>query len=143
MRPRVFFPAGCIFIFSFLSAGCGFHPSAVSLEGKSIICFGDSITEGVGAGPGEDFPSLLAEKFGRPVINAGKGGETTYDALKRLPSDVLERNPGLVIVEFGGNDYLQKIPKEETFKNLEEIISKIQDRGATAVLAAVRIGVLY
>jgi len=127
-------------IFQFLNCA----PSVLHQDslGENIICFGNSITAGTGALPGEDFPSLLEDILNLPVINAGQGGETTRDALKRLREDVLEKNPRLVIVEFGGNDYLQKIPKEETFKNLETIVEAIQERKAMVALAAVRIGVL-
>ena len=40
-------------------------------SGQAIICFGDSLTEGVGAGSGEDYPSILSRQLGSPVINAG------------------------------------------------------------------------
>lgn len=122
----------------FLLVGCA--PSIANLDskGKTIICFGNSITEGVGASEGNDFPSLLAKKIGRPVINAGKGGETTFDALKRIEEDVLQKHPKLVIVELGGNDYLQKIPQSETFKNLDEMTRRIQAQGAMVVLAEIK-----
>ena len=123
--------------------GCTANLSYPDLKNKNIICFGDSLTEGTGAGPGEDFPSFLSQKLNRPVINAGQRGNTTGDALKRIEADVLEKNPGLVIVEFGANDYLQKIPQEETFKNLNRMVTLLQQRGATVVLVAVRVGVLF
>ena len=126
-----------------LLPSCSRGVSQVDLDSRNIICFGDSITEGYGATPGEDFPSRLAEKLGYPVINAGRSGDTTHDALARLKTDVLEKNPGLVIVEFGGNDFLKKIPQDETFKNLDDIVVSIQNSGATVVLAEVRVGVLF
>ena len=135
-----------IFLFSvalLVLTSCDRNIPRVNLNGKNIICFGDSITEGVGANTGEDFPSLLAQKLNQPIINAGKGGDTTIDALRRLQGDVFEKNPGLVIVEFGANDYFQKIPPEETFKNLEDIVFQIQQHGATVVLAEVKIGIFF
>ncbi len=110
--------------------------------GRNIICFGDSITEGFGAGAGEDYPSLLRKRVSRPVINAGHSGDTTRDALRRLEADVLAADPYLVIVELGANDYLKQVPRKQTFKNLDEIVSRIQDQGAMVVLAEVRVGLL-
>ena len=81
-------------------------------QGSTIICFGDSLTRGLGAAPGHDYPSLLAEALGRDVINAGVNGDTTRDALQRLTADVLARTPQLVIVQFGGNDFLRKVPRK-------------------------------
>ena len=112
----------------------------VTLDGKNIICFGDSITEGVGAGQGEDYPSVLSAKLNRPVINAGVSGDTTRRALARLEKDVLENNPGLVIVEFGANDFFQKIPSEEIFQNLDKMVETLQGHNVMVVLAAIRVG---
>lgn len=88
------------------------------------MCFGDSITYGLGASPGHDYPSLLAKKLNLTVINAGKSGDTTEGALQRIQHDVLDKKPYLVIVELGANDYLKGISAEATLKNLEEIIKK-------------------
>jgi len=109
-------------------------------RGTTIICFGDSLTQGVGASPEHDYPSLLAKALGREVLNAGRSGETTQEALKRLDADVLSRDPKLVIVEFGGNDFLHQLPRAETFANLDEIVRRIQDRGAMVVLVGIQPG---
>ena len=109
-------------------------------RGKNVICFGDSLTEGVGAGRGEDYPSVLARQLPHPVINAGRRGNTAAAGLSRLEQDVLGRNPRLVIVLFGGNDFLRRVPLGKTRKNLEEIVRRIQGRGAIVVIVGVRLG---
>ncbi len=53
---------------------------------------------------------------------------------------MLEQNPRLVIVLLGGNDFLRRVPLSKTRKNLEEIVRRIQGRGAMVVLAGVRLG---
>src|SRR5216684_444360 len=40
-------------------------------RGTNIIAFGDSLTAGYGAAPGEDYPSRLTSLIGVPVLNAG------------------------------------------------------------------------
>lgn len=109
-------------------------------RGEAIICFGDSLTEGVGAGSGEDYPSVLARQLPRPVVNAGRRGDTSADGLSRLDRAVLERNPRLVIVLFGGNDFLRQVSVSETRKNLAAIVQRIQERGAMVVLVGMRLG---
>ena len=109
-------------------------------RGESVVCFGDSLTEGVGAGSGEDYPSILAREIAQPVINAGRRGDTSADGLARLDREALERNPRLVIVLFGGNDFLRKIPLSETRMNLAAIVERIHERGAMAAVAGLRLG---
>jgi acyl-CoA thioesterase-1 len=122
-----------------LLTGCTQEIENIDSQGKNIVCFGDSITAGAGAKRGEDYPSLLAEKVSIPVINAGHSGDTTFDALKRIEEDVINKEPLLVIVEFGGNDFLQKIPFKETFNNLDRIVERIQDEGAIVAIVEVRV----
>jgi len=133
-----------IIILSILLAGC-FKPEIKNLDaqGANIICFGDSITFGYGANPGEDYPSALRKLVKLPVVNAGVDGDTTFAALERLENDVLARNPKLVIVEFCGNDFLKKIPKENTVKNLTRIIERIQEKGAMVALVDISAGMFF
>lgn len=112
----------------------------INSRGKNIVCFGDSITFGYGANPGEDYPSVLAGITKIPIINAGIDGDTTVEAVKRLKSDALERSPLLVIVEFGGNDFLRKIPKEVTINNIKEMVEKVQAGGAMVAIVDISAG---
>lgn len=110
-------------------------------SGDSVVAFGDSLIEGVGASPEKDFVSQLSKKIGEPIINLGISGNTTAQGLARVDR-ITEYKPKVVLVLLGGNDYLQKVPKEETFRNLELIISKIQATGAVVVLLGIQGGVL-
>ena len=109
-------------------------------KGKNIICFGDSITFGYGANMGEDFPTQLGKLMDAPVINAGVSGDTSTEALARLEKDVLEKDPRLVLIEFGGNDFIKNVPMEETIKNTEEMIDRIQARGAMVAVVDISAG---
>lgn len=103
-------------------------------HGSHIIAFGDSLTAGYGAAPGEDYPSDLAKLIGRDVINAGVSGDTTESALARIDADVLQHDPRIVIVGLGGNDFLRGEPIATTEANLRKIIEQIQAAGAMVVL---------
>ncbi len=106
----------------------------IEAKGSNIICFGDSITFGHGTQPGEDYPALLGKMTHIPVINAGVDNDTSRQALERIEADVLERDPLLVIVEFGGNDFLTRVPTAETLNNIRAMIDKIQAKGAMVAI---------
>ncbi len=136
MRKNLF-----VMFFIFLLAGCQQPIDNRNSSGTTIVCFGDSLTAGYGAEPGHDYPSLLRQKVNFPVINAGVSGNTTQDALQRLPRDVLSQNPRLVIITLGANDFLRQVPKEEIIGNMEKIIERIKERGAMVVWATVQTGI--
>lgn len=116
----------------FLACACsGKEPrNAAAARSGAIVCLGNSVTVGFGLNEKDAYPALLAGLTGRTVFNAGVSGDTTADALARLESEVLARNPGLVIVELGGNDYLRQIPLSQTKANLAAIITRLQTNGA-------------
>lgn len=71
------------------------------------------------------------------VINAGIGGNTTKDLLKRIDKDVLAKKPNLVIMMVGTNDMLnsKKMLNYKTYtSNLEMLIKKIKSSGSQLVL---------
>ncbi len=128
---------------SFVTLFCGCAKREIKnidSGGKNIICFGDSITFGYGANPGEDYPTALAKLLHEPVINAGVDGDTTREGLKRIQADCLDKEPRLVIVGFCGNDFLKKVPFEETKKNLAEIADRLQAGGAIVAIVDISSG---
>lgn len=144
MKRRVRLQLLAIGIVAALFSACGGddfdHIRNIRSSGETIICFGDSLTEGVGAGSGEDYPAVLSRHLAMPVVNAGQGGDTTARALERISDTVLNKNPRLVVVLLGGNDFLRQLPRQETRKNLEEIVRRVQAHGAMVVIAGMRLG---
>jgi acyl-CoA thioesterase-1 len=111
---------------------------STKLPYETIICFGDSLTYGNGAGEGRDYPSQLSTMIGKPVVNAGVPGDTTARALKRLDSDVLSKSPDLVLITLGGNDLKNGVAKELAFNNLRKIVESIQHAGAKVIIGGLR-----
>jgi acyl-CoA thioesterase-1 len=107
-------------------------------RGVKIICFGDSLTAGVGAGPGQDYPTQLAGMLDREVINLGVPGDTTASALARL-DQVLTSQPRIVLLTLGGNDIRKGVTQAAAFANLEKIVRRIQARGALVVIGGIDI----
>ena len=111
---------------------------STKLPYETIICFGDSLTYGNGAGEGRDYPSQLSTMIGKPVVNAGVPGDTTARALKRLDSDVLSKSPDLVLITLGGNDLKNGVAKDLAFNNLRKIVESIQHAGAKVIIGGLR-----
>jgi len=103
-----------------------------------IICFGDSLTAGIGAGSGMDYPAQLAKLIGKPVINRGISGDTTATALRRLNRDVLSAKPDVVLITLGGNDLKNGIAKKNVFNNLKYIVETIQKQGARVIIGGLK-----
>jgi isoamyl acetate esterase len=124
-----------------------FYLSSSMLEPhpKRIIFFGDSITE-AGAKPGGFITRLdesilkkrLAEKY--ELIGAGVGGNKVYDLYLRMDSDVLAKNPDMVVIWIGVNDVWHKqltgtgTDADKFEKFYSAIIRKLQSRNIQIVL---------
>ena len=104
--------------------------------GNTVLALGDSLTYGYGAGPAESYPAQLQKLTGWEIINGGISGDTSAQALSRLPA-LLQRQPKLVIISIGGNDFLRKLPEAETRNNIAEIIESVQKENIPAVLVGV------
>jgi acyl-CoA thioesterase-1 len=99
-------------------------------EPKIIICFGNSLTAGLGVQPEQAFPSILEKRIRESgkdyrVINAGLSGETSAGGLSRIDW-ILNKRADIFILELGGNDGLRGLPLEQTGKNLQAIIDKVK-----------------
>ena len=103
---------------------------------STILALGDSLTYGYGASPAESYPAQLQKLTGWDIINGGISGDTSAQALSRLPA-LLQRKPKLVIISIGGNDFLRKLPEAETRNNIAEIIESVQKENIPAVLVGV------
>jgi acyl-CoA thioesterase-1 len=119
------------------------HRSMERISGGTIVAFGDSLTFGPEVGGEQNYPAqlsiLLKDKGyeGFNIINMGVNGDTTADGLARV-NQVIERQPDIVIVVLGGNDFLQSLNTAEARSNLESIMQKLQDAGIMVVLGGMR-----
>jgi acyl-CoA thioesterase-1 len=107
-----------------------------------IVTFGDSLSAGFELPANASFPAQLEAALrakGRDVtvINAGASGDTASNGLARLEWSV-PKDADLVIVEFGANDMLRGLDPAITRRALDEIIAKLQARGASVLLAGMR-----
>ena len=102
-------------------------------SGQTVVAFGDSLTAGYGAGKDKAYPAVLGRMINRPVVNLGLSGDTAAKAPARLPQ-VLQANPYMVLIEFGGNDFMRSVPFDQTEQAMRQIVDEVQSAGAVAVL---------
>ena len=106
-----------------------------------LVCYGDSITAGLGLRDGEAYPDALqklldARGYAYKVINQGTSGATTKDAVAGLPN-VLRLHPSIVIVAFGGNDGLRGLPVDQTRSNLDQVLAGLEKAHVKILLAGI------
>lgn len=122
-----------------LLAACGKRvpkPQAIA-PGAAVLALGDSLTSGVGAAADGAYPVVLQELTDWQVANGGVSGDTTAQALGRLPALLQEHRPALVIVSIGGNDFLRQMSAAAAKDNIRAICREAGGAGAQVLLAAV------
>jgi len=133
-----------IFIFTLLSlVSCSTRYFALRNNDR-IVFFGDSITQ-LGVKP-NGYITLIKDSLSKKlpsieIIGAGIGGNKVPDLQARIDTDVIAKNPTIVVIYIGINDVWHSItpgrfgtPKEKYAAGLEEIINKIQKTGARVIL---------
>ncbi len=106
-------------------------------NGSTILAFGDSLTQGIGASPYYDYPSQLAGILNQKVINAGISGETTAEGLRRFEKTLNKYRPDAVILLEGGNDFIRNVPRRITYENLSAMITVAQSKHIPVLLVSV------
>lgn len=114
-------------------------------EKKKVIFFGDSITQ-AGVNPGGYIDLLnkmlvtenLASKY--ELIGAGIGGNKIYDLYLRMDSDVVVKNPDIVVLYVGVNDVWHKTSygtgtdPDKFEKFYEAVINKLKSKKVKLIL---------
>jgi acyl-CoA thioesterase-1 len=143
LQRRVALTRGLVWIGAIASAGlagCGKRRGPLGQmvpAGATVLALGDSLTVGTGATPETSYPSVLAGLSGWQLLNAGVPGDTSAQALERLPALLQEHKPALVLVSIGGNDLLRRLPEADTRANLQRICQLAQVSGAQVLVLAV------
>jgi len=122
-----------------------FAQPAIATETKTILVFGDSLSDGFMLKRSEAYPALLAKKLRAAglnflVTNASASGGTTDGGLERLPPH-LKHKIDVLILELGINDAFRGVPIDQIRNNLQEIIDKVKARSpkARVVIAGIRL----
>jgi acyl-CoA thioesterase-1 len=112
-----------------------------------IVCFGDSLTAGLGIESSASYPADLQGLLDRMgyhyrVLNEGVSGDTTKDGLERIDR-VIAHKPQIVVLEFGGNDGLRGLPVSIAQQNIATMIERLQSNGVKVALAGISLPSQY
>jgi len=107
-----------------------------------ILAIGDSMTAGYGVAHEASYPAQLENELRKRgydyvVVNQGVTGSTTTQALSRL-TRALSAQPEIVIIQLGGNDVSQGIPRNVSRENLRKMIERFKPGGARVFFAGGR-----
>lgn len=111
---------------------------------QSVLVLGDSISAAYGMSLEQGWVALLARQLEQAdppwqVVNASISGETTGGGLRRLPGLLEQHQPGVVIIELGGNDGLRGFPLDALRDNLQQLVNLSQTAGAEVILVPMEI----
>ena len=128
-----------------IALSIAFVEHASGVETKTILVFGDSLSDGFMLKRSEAYPALLAKKLRRAglnfqVINASASGGTTDGGLERLPPH-LKRKIAILILELGINDVFHGLSVDQIQNNLQQIIDRVKARNPNVrvVIAGMRL----
>lgn len=133
---------GALGALSWLCVTCAGAAPVVVAVGDSTTALRKTVKTVYAAALQED---LTARRVEAQVINAGVGGNTTADVLRRLEKDVLARKPAVVIVQLGINDASAevwreppetkpRIDRKQFETNLRSMVRAGRDCGASVIL---------
>lgn len=100
-----------------------------------ILALGDSLTQGYGLPPGNDYPNVLesaltAQGLEVVIVNGGVSGDTSAGGRARLDWSLADPDgaPNAAIVELGANDGLRGLPVSAMEENLDAILAVLKAR---------------
>ncbi len=117
--------------------------TALRETGKlTIVAIGSSTTAGSGASAEDkSYPAVLQDELRRrlpnaevSVVNKGVGGQSAYEMLLRMDTDVIEQKPSIVIWQTVVNDAISHVGEDKLAKILRKGIQKVQAAGIDMVM---------
>ena len=118
--------------------------TAFGLGENRLLVLGDSLSAGYRIEVSRGWVSLLQQQLNNAqlnikVINGSISGNTTADGLARLPKLLKTFEPQYVIITLGANDGLRGYPIRILKRNLQALIDKSQQAGATVMIGQMKI----
>lgn len=119
-------------------------PAWALRSAASVLILGDSLSAEYGLRRGSGWVALLERKLaaaGRPtpVFNASISGETSSGGRARLAGLLQRHQPGLVVIELGGNDALRGLALSQTQANLQAMTRAAKQSGARVLLIGIQV----
>lgn len=118
--------------------------SPLVASAHTILIVGDSLSSAYGMPVEQGWVRLLeqrlaADRYPHRVVNASISGDTTANALNRLPQAMARHQPTIVVLELGGNDGLRGLSLAAMKKNLAAMIDQVRQHDARLLLIGVQL----
>ena len=110
----------------------------------TILALGDSLTEGLGVDPNDNYPAQLQAKLKQmgyenvKVVNSGLSGETSTGLVNRLDW-VAQTKPDITILTIGANDAMRGLELTTIEENIRTAVTHLQDNGSEVILGGMQI----
>lgn len=110
----------------------------------TILALGDSLTEGLGVDPDDNYPAQLEDKLqemgyvNASVVNSGLSGETSTGLVNRLDW-VAQTKPDITILTIGANDAIRGLDIATIEANIRTAVKSLQDNGSEVILGGMQI----
>lgn len=110
----------------------------------TILALGDSLTEGLGVDPDDNYPAQLEARLKQmgysniKVVNSGLSGETSTGLVNRLDW-VAQTKPDITILTIGANDAMRGLDVITIEKNIRTAVKSLQDNGSEVILGGMQI----
>ncbi len=116
----------------------------LTLSSQTLVVLGDSLSASYNIPLESGWVPLLEKRLAERypeinLVNASISGETTGNALKRLPEILQKHKPDIVVIELGGNDGLRGFQLPAIKSNLEKMIQLSKSENAKVVLTGIHI----
>jgi acyl-CoA thioesterase-1 len=113
-------------------------------NGQTLLILGDSLSAGYNMSIEQSWPSLLSAELqtlekSTTVVNASISGDTTNNALARLPELLSLHKPTSVLIELGANDGLRGFAPALVMENIKQIINLIKSQNGVPILMQIQV----
>jgi acyl-CoA thioesterase-1 len=101
---------------------------------KTLICLGDSLTEGSDMAAGHTWPALVGNALNIRVTNCGIGGDTSAGMLSRFYPEVVAARPDFTLIMGGTNDLWWGVDINAILANLFSMVFQARHHGIVPVI---------
>lgn len=109
-----------------------------STSTAKILALGDSLTFGYEVDDKDTWPTLLAQKLNKTIVNGGTSGATTAFGIPTLKFHLKRYKPSLVLYALGANDALRGIAPKTTEKNIREALNLLKKEKIPVILLGMK-----
>ena len=115
-----------------------------SVFANTILVIGDSISSAYGMPVNQGWVALLqqrlrSEQLPYEVVNLSISGDTSANALNRLPQTLEQHQPRILLLEIGGNDGLRGLSLAQMQQNIESMIGLASSKEIRVMLLGIQL----